>query len=63
MGMRDGDWTQFGLGADSLALDVFTLGSASVTKGAVMATMKISAKTLAKTAAREGAVTRSYYSL
>ena len=30
--MRNSDWVQFGLGTASLALDVFTLGSASVEK-------------------------------
>jgi RHS repeat-associated protein len=42
-GIRDGNWWQVGIGVGSIVLDVFTLGSSSILKGAV------------KTAIREGA--------
>ncbi|WP_422858990.1 RHS repeat-associated core domain-containing protein [Flagellimonas sp. S174] len=47
-GIRDGNGWQVALGVGSLALDIFTLGSASVVKGAVKTGIKAGGKSLAK---------------
>ncbi|WP_209404957.1 FG-GAP-like repeat-containing protein [Pseudozobellia sp. WGM2] len=53
-GIRDGDGWQVAMGAGFLVLDVFTLGSASVVKGAVKTGVKVGTKSLAKGAVKEG---------
>jgi hypothetical protein len=52
-GARDGDWLQLGLGIVGLAADVFTLGGASVAKGAVKVGVKAALKSSTKKAVKE----------
>tara|TARA_R110002124_G_scaffold287024_2_gene469952 strand:- start:1589 stop:2566 length:978 start_codon:yes stop_codon:yes gene_type:complete len=47
-GIRDGDGWQVALGAGSIVLDIFTLGSASLVKGAVKTGIKQGVKAYAK---------------
>ncbi len=51
-GIRDGDGWQVAMGAGSLVLDVLTLGSASLVKGAVKTGIKAGSRYLAKSTAR-----------
>ncbi|MEO1013139.1 MAG: hypothetical protein AAFX53_17730 [Bacteroidota bacterium] len=51
-GIRDGDGWQVAMGAGFVVLDVFTLGSASLVKGAVKTGVKVGGKALARNAAR-----------
>lgn len=53
-GIRDGNGWQVALGVGFLALDVFSLGSASVLKGAVKTGIKAGGRSLAKKGARNG---------
>ncbi|PWL39603.1 hypothetical protein DKG77_01860 [Flagellimonas aquimarina] len=51
-GIRDGNGWQVALGAGFLVLDVFTLGSASVLKGAVKTGIKVGGRSLLKKTAK-----------
>ncbi|WP_430967313.1 RHS repeat-associated core domain-containing protein [Spongiimicrobium sp. 2-473A-2-J] len=56
-GIRDGNGWQVALGAGFIVLDVFTLGSASLIKGAVKTGVKVGARAAARNAVKGGATT------
>jgi len=59
LGIRDGDGWQVAVGSGSIVLDVVTLGSASILKGAVKTGIKAGRKVIAKSAAKGDFLQRS----